>query len=56
MRSVRNLEHSKKLRIGNFHVNDIVFGEKTSFKSGVLTINKKEAIASVDPDNELKNI
>ena len=50
------MEHSKKLRIGNFHVNDIVFGEKTSFKSGVLTINKKEAIASVDPDNELKNI
>jgi len=46
----------KKLRIGNFHVKDIVFGEKTSFKNGVLTVNKEEAIACLDPDNELKNI
>ena len=50
------MEHTKKLRIGNFHVKDIVFGEKTSFKNGVLTINKGEAIASLDPDKELKNI
>ncbi len=53
---MKSLEHTKKLRIGNFHVKDIVFGEKTSFKNGVLTINKGEAIASLDPDKELKNI
>ena len=47
---------TKKLRIGNFHVKDIVFGEKTSFKNGVLTVNKEEAIASIDPNNELTNI
>ena len=46
----------KKLRIGNFHVKDIVFGEKTSFNNGVLTVDKEEAIASLDPNNELKNI
>jgi glycine reductase len=37
-------------------VKDIVFGEKTSFKNGVLTVNKEEAIACLDPDKELKNI
>ena len=46
----------KKLRIGNFHVKDIVFGEKTAFKNGVLTVNKEEAIAYLDPNKELKNI
>jgi len=46
----------KKLRIGNFHVSNIVFGEKTSFKNGVLTVNKDEAIACLDPGKELKNV
>lgn len=46
----------KKLKIGNFHVKDIVFGEKTSFKAGVLTVNKEEAIDCLDPNKELKNI
>ncbi len=46
----------KKLEIGNFYVKDIVFGEKTAFKNGVLTVNKEEAMASVDPDGVLKNI
>ena len=45
----------KKLRIGNFHVKDIVFGEKTSFKNGVLTVNKEEALTYLDPNGELKN-
>ena len=48
--------YSKKLRIGNFHVKDIVFGDKTAFKDGVLTVNKEEAIANLDPNHELKNI
>lgn len=46
----------KKLEIGNFHVKDIVFGEKTSFHGGVLTVNKEEALACVDPDGALKNL
>ncbi len=46
----------KKLEIGNFYVKDIVFGGKTSFKNGILTVNKEEAIACVDPDGALKNI
>nr|AAB35795.1 48 kda PB betaine reductase subunit {N-terminal} [Eubacterium acidaminophilum, Peptide Partial, 38 aa] [Peptoclostridium acidaminophilum] len=33
-----------KLELGNFYVEEIVFGEKTSFKDGVLTINKQEAL------------
>ena len=32
-----------KLEIGNFHVKDVVFGDKTFFENGILTINKKEA-------------
>lgn len=48
--------YSKKLRIGNFHVKDIVFGDKTAFKDGVLTVNKGEAIANLDPNHELQNI
>ncbi len=33
-----------KLKFGNFHVNKIEFGEKTSFSNGTLTVNKAEAI------------
>lgn len=47
---------AKKLKIGNFHVKDMVFGETTFFQNGVLTINKEEAIACLDPGNELTNI
>lgn len=46
----------KKLEIGNFHVKDIRFGDQTSFKDGVLTVNKEEAIACLDPEGKLKNI
>jgi glycine reductase len=53
---VKSVRPIKKLEIGNFHVKDIIFGEKTSFKSGVLTVNKEEAIACTDPDGVLKNI
>ena len=47
---------AKKLRIGNFHVKDIVFGGKTIFQDGVLTVNKEEAIAYLDPNHELRNV
>lgn len=46
----------KRLQIGNFHVKDIVFGEKTGFADGILTINKEEAIACLDPEEKLTNV
>jgi glycine reductase len=42
-----------KLEIGNFHVKDIVFGDSTSYKQGVLTINKKEALDFVLEDEHI---
>lgn len=44
-----------KLQIGNFHVKDIVFGEKTAFSDGVLTVNQAEALSVIDPEEKLKN-
>ncbi len=46
----------KKLEIGNFQVKDIVFGAQTGFCKGVLTINKEEAIAQINPEGKLVNI
>ena len=34
-----------KLEIGNFHVKDVCFGSETSFRGGILTIDKESAIA-----------
>ncbi|WP_346962041.1 glycine/sarcosine/betaine reductase component B subunit [Clostridium sp.] len=42
-----------KLEIGNFYVEDIVFGEKTEFDQGILTINKKEALDFVLEDKHI---
>ncbi len=42
-----------KLEIGNFHVKDVVFGEETSFKDGILTINKLEALEFVKEDEHI---
>ncbi|MCT8978367.1 glycine/sarcosine/betaine reductase component B subunit [Clostridium sp. CX1] len=42
-----------KLEIGNFHVKDIVFGEKTSYKNGILTVNKQEALDFVLEDEHI---
>lgn len=42
-----------KLEIGNFHVKDIVFGEKTIYENGILTINKEEALAVVREDEHI---
>ena len=39
-----------RLEIGNFHVTDIVFGDALSYKDGVLTINKEEALDFVRED------
>ena len=42
-----------KLEIGNFYVNDIVFGDKLSYADGILTINKEEALAFVREDERI---
>lgn len=42
-----------RLEIGNFHVRDAQFGERTEFKSGVLTINKEEALAFIREDEHI---
>lgn len=42
-----------KLEIGNFQVNDVIFGDVTTFKDGVLTINKKECIDFVMEDSHI---
>jgi glycine reductase len=39
-----------KLELGNFHVKDIVFGNETSYKDGLLTVNKEEALKVVFED------
>lgn len=33
-----------RLEIGNFHVKDIVFGDKISYSNGILTVNKEELL------------
>ena len=42
-----------KLEIGRFKANDIVFGDKTSFRDGILTVNKDEALAIVHEDKHI---
>ena len=45
-----------KLEIGNFQVKDVVFGEKTMFNNGILTINKEEAIAFIKEDEHITDV
>lgn len=42
-----------KLELGNFYVKDIQFGDKTAYKDGILTINKKEALDVVYEDHHI---
>ena len=42
-----------KLNLANFHVKDIVFGEKTELKNGILSINKQEALDVVKEDQHI---
>lgn len=42
-----------KLEIGNFHVREIVFGEKTGYLNGILTINKKETLEFIMEDEHI---
>lgn len=42
-----------KLELGNFYVKDIVFGDKTHYSKGLLTINKDEALSVVKEDEHI---
>ncbi|WBW94742.1 glycine/sarcosine/betaine reductase component B subunit [Oceanirhabdus sp. W0125-5] len=42
-----------KLEIGNFYVKEVIFGEENSYKDGILTINKKEALDVVFEDEHI---
>ncbi|WP_144462199.1 glycine/sarcosine/betaine reductase component B subunit [Siminovitchia fortis] len=42
-----------KLELGYFHVEDIVFGSKTFYENGILTINKDEALSIVFEDENI---
>jgi glycine reductase len=44
---------SMKLEIGKFFVKEMVFGSKTGYSRGVLTINKEEALAVVKEDSHI---
>ncbi|MDW7669085.1 MAG: glycine/sarcosine/betaine reductase component B subunit [Bacillota bacterium] len=41
------------LEIGNFQVNNVQFGQTSSYSDGTLTINKKEALAVVFQDDHI---
>jgi len=43
-----------ELKLGNFHVKDVVFGERTMYRDGVLTIQKSEALALIKQDERVK--
>ena len=42
-----------KLEIGNFYVKDIVFGDELSFRGGILSVNKEEALKRVLEDGRI---
>ena len=46
-----------KLEIGNFHVKDVCFGGETSYRDGVLTIDKEAAMAYLrDMDEHITDV
>ena len=42
-----------RLEIGNFYVKDIVFGKELSYKDGLLTIQKDEALKFIMEDDRI---
>lgn len=42
-----------KLEIGNFYVKDIAFGDCLSFRDGILTVNKQEALEFIKNDDRI---
>lgn len=45
-----------KLEIGNIHIKDIQFSDKTKVEKGILYVNKAEMIAELSTDHRLKSI
>lgn len=45
-----------RLEIGEFQVNDVVFGDETRFNNGILSINKEEAMAFVREDEHITKL
>lgn len=45
-----------KLKIGNFYVKDVVFGDATAFENGILTIDKKDAMDFIACDEHITDI
>lgn len=45
-----------KLEIGNFQVKDVVFGDKTMYNDGILSINKEEAMAFIKEDEHITDL
>lgn len=41
------------LKMGNFHIKDVVFGSQTKYDKGILTINKEEAIKFIQEDERI---
>lgn len=42
-----------RLEIGNFYVKDIVFGSELSYKDGIMTVDKDEALAYIKQDERI---
>lgn len=42
-----------KLELANYLVKDVVFGDRTFFKDGILTINKEEAVRFIKEDEHI---
>ena len=38
-----------KLELGNFYVKDIVFGDKTKYENGILTVDKEDCLCQERP-------
>lgn len=45
-----------KLEMGNFYVKDVLFGEKTFYKNGILSIDKEEAMTFIREDEHIINL
>ena len=42
-----------RLEIGNFYVKDIIFGDELSFRDGILTVNRQEALDFIKEDERI---
>ncbi len=45
-----------RLEIGNINIKDVQFGDKTKVENGILFVNKKELIAAISDDENIKSV